>query len=199
MDFQAIKRKVFILLSVIVAGIVLVYVFAFSGEKAKPPANFQETRAHAALISQDIVNLTEKTGEKIKNMNIPEIGGGIEEALALIRDARSTNAESYKKASELALDLQKLASMLDQIEPDISKQLAYEAVATELALVSELIAYTENLNTFLDSLATLIINRDLRSESQVQLNLRLVNEKITRINKINKEFIKKMEEFDKSF
>lgn len=199
MDFQTVKRKVFILLSAILAGVVLVYVFAFSGEKPKPPANFQEIRAHAAFISQNIVNLTEKTGEKIRAVNIPEIGGSIEEALALIRDARSTNAESYKKASELALDLQRLASMLDQIEPEISKRLAYEAVATELALVSELIAYTENLNTFLDSLTALIINRDLRSESQVQLNLQLVNEKITRINKINKEFIKKMEEFDKSF
>lgn len=199
MDFQAIRRKTLTLLSVIVAGVVLVYIFAFSSKKPEPPADFQEIRAHAALVSQDIVDLTEKTGEKIKLVNIPEIGNSVDGALALIRDARSTNAESYKKASELALDLQKLASLLDKIEPEISRQLAYEAIATELALVSELIAYTQNLNTFLDSLAMLIVNRDLNSESQVQSNLRLVNEKIATINKINKEFIKKMEEFDKSF
>lgn len=163
------------------------------------PDDFVNTRREAVFVSQKIVDLTQKTNDKISEVNVLNINGGdTEKIISLIQEARSTNNEAYQSAVDLAEKLRLLTESMKNIDSEESQRIAYDAVATELNLVSEFISYTQKLNEFLDNLAAVITIESQESKIRIQNNLRDVNEKTAVINNLNKQFLQKMDEFDTS-
>ncbi|MEK7630036.1 MAG: hypothetical protein AAB432_01470 [Patescibacteria group bacterium] len=192
------KITIRIIISIIALGL-LVYLFKIVYHPGiQLPANFINSREQAALVSQKIVELTTRTANKISSLNVPSVASNPNEALLLIRDARETNSEAYNQAFELSQNLQKLGESLSQIKDTYSQQTAYEALATELSLVSQFIIYTQNLNSFLDKLSVFINAGSSANQMAVKDALAEVNDRANAINKLNQDFLSKMADFDNS-
>jgi hypothetical protein len=181
------------------AGLLGAGVYFFLFDKNQLPPKFLESRREAAMISQAIVNLTDNTNQKIKAINLEDLNGNIETAIKLIREARESNAQAYAKSSALARHLQQLAESLTDLKSKKLQQEAYEAVAVELSLVSEFIGYTQTINNFFDSLSRAIVTDSFADRRAVQERLQEVNYQVEKINNLNKEFLIKINKFDKSF
>jgi hypothetical protein len=194
---SALKKTGFIALPIAIIIGVLVY-FAVSGAKTTVPPSFTAARQNAASVSHDIVTLTTSVNQNIQAANAAEAKGDTNAVLAAIGDARTANAAAYEKAFALSQNLQQMTQALTDINSAPSRQMAYEAVAVELSLVSEFIAYTGSLNDFLNTLARSIAVDGLSGNSAVADVLKIVNDRAATIDKLNQEFNQKMDAFDAS-
>ncbi|MEK7464242.1 MAG: hypothetical protein AAB617_00490 [Patescibacteria group bacterium] len=183
-------------------GTALILVAVFGGYfilrtwSLKLPNDFLIYRQNTADVSEKIVALANEVNEKIKAVNISDLNGEDEKAVALILDARGKNIATYSQAFELSKNLENLARSLDDISSRRTQRLAYEAVAVELSLVSEFIVYTRDLNNFLDSLSHAIVTGESRDREMAQKFLDDVNKQVSKINSLNKEFAEKTKEFN---
>lgn len=191
------NRLVWILSGIVAASAVIYALVVFSPISTGAPREFLEARRAAANTSKQIVDLTNLAGEKIREVNISSLSGGREKALQLIRDARATNTAAYKKAFELSQNLQRLVETLREIKSVNAQRTAYDAVATELSLVSEFIGYTQSLNAFLDHLGVLVTADTIKNQEAVRLSLQEVNSRAAQVNKLNNAFNSKMQDLDK--
>jgi hypothetical protein len=182
----------------ITGGLLAAYALSGNEKQLNLPSDFLISKNEAALISQRIADLTQKTNEKIKAANISDFNNDSNSTLLFIQEARENNIKAYNNAVELSRYLQKLAESLTNIKSAKSQRLAMEAIATELGLVSEFIIYTQKLNNFLETLAKAITTNLPRDRKAIQNSLDEVNLSVNYINQLNYEFLKKMEEFEKS-
>lgn len=193
------NRRVFLIFIAFAVVFVFVFFLVKTSHSEKLPADFLDAKRDAASISQKIVELTTATNEKIKAVNLLDLNGKKDETLSLIQEARVTNNEAYSQAFNLSQDLQKMAESLGKIKSVKSQGAAYEAIAVELALVSEFISYTQSLNKFLDTLSIAISTNSFLNRQTAEIYLKEVNEKVATINNLNQEFLVKIDKFDKKF
>ena len=163
------------------------------------PQNFLLSRKTVALISQNIVDLTNKTSDKITAANTADNAGDKTNARVLIEDAQVKNKEAYRAAAQLADQLKILTESLSQMKSLDSQRLAYQAVATELSLVTEFVVYTQNLNDFLEKLIVSMETDVKVSKSDIAGALKNTNDSAKKINSLNAEFNDRMVRLDKSF
>ncbi len=185
----------------VVSLIVLFIVFYILAKLSAPvtlPTEFLSARQAAAAVGAQIVSLTNATNDKIKAVNISDLDGNVAAARNLLEEARNDNGEAYAQAFELSQNLQRIAESMRQVSSLKSQRLVYEAVSIELSLVSEFITYTQNLNEFLNSLSRALANEDPSDRQLVLNSLDAVNRNVNKINSLNREFLAKIGEFDKS-
>ncbi len=192
------SRKITIGIIIVLLAIAGGIVYYSGGGIGSVPFSFTEARKAAVVVSQDIVTLTSKTNATIQAINAAENTGSASQMLGLIDEARATNARAYKKAFELSKNLQQMTEALSRVGSRESQQLAYEAVAIELSLTSEFIAYTGALNDFLNTLAKTTTPGTYGSRQALAQELATVNGKAAIINNMNREFNAKMAAFDAS-
>lgn len=184
-------------LFLVVVVFAIVY-FVSSSSSVDVSDRFTDARKKAAIVSGDIVRLTNETNDKITQINVLDVKGNTEEALALIQSAKSSNSAAYVKAFELSQNLKSLTESLGDIRSSNNQRVAYEAIAIELSLVSEFISYTQALNVFLDNLSQLIVANTTQNQNMVRSSISSVNEKTFSINNLNRQFLDKMRVFDES-
>ncbi|MFA6365431.1 MAG: hypothetical protein WCW78_03455 [Candidatus Paceibacterota bacterium] len=162
------------------------------------PQDFVIARQNAAGVSQHIVDLTSATRDKINAANVSELAGDNKKTQQFIDEARIINNEAYQNASNLAEFLKNLAGSLTTLQSTASQRIAYQAIATELSLVSEFIVYTQNLNSFLDALSAAGEGNTPVRKTAIEATLKKTNSSAHTINDLNKEFLDRMASFDKS-
>lgn len=186
-------RSILIVVSLLVAvGIVVSSINATA-----VPDSFENSRASASKVSENIVRLTGLTGSHIASINFSDLQGDRAKALRVIEDARASNKSAYDEAFILSQHLKEMTLSLSEL-PRRSQGFAYEAVAIELSLVAEFISYTESLNIFLDKLSFAVSSRTTAARAEAQDSLKKVNERVSKINVLNSEFQEKMRLFDES-
>lgn len=173
------------------------YLFVFNVSENLSP-EFFAAREAASLTSGKIVTLANLTSVRIAKIQVSDADTDVDTTLALIRGARDSNSDAYAQAFALSRHLQKITETLREIRSRKSQQLAYEAVSVELGLISELMAYTERLNRFLEGLAKAVAVPSDTNKQNINQYLKEVNEKVATINKLNKEFLRRMRVFDES-
>ncbi len=194
MDKTLIKKMSIVIVPILIVVGLLVY-FVGSLRSNPTPIDFSAARQRASVISQDIVNLTTDTGKKINEANQAEANGDINRILSLISDAKNSNSSAYQKAFDMSQLLQQMAESLNSVQSN-KQEIGYQAIATELSLVSEFIAYTKNLNDFLNILAQSALDETPNSQKAINDALQKVNQKTTLINGLNRDFVDKMAAFD---
>lgn len=191
-----IKLAVILILMVIIGyGI---WFFA-SKPPLKPPLEFLEARQQGAEISQKIVELTTDTNQKIKEINSFDFSGDYNKALILIDEAKNKNSEANSQAIKLADEMRKMAESLNKISAVKSRQLAIEAISSEMSLIANFIDYTATLDRFLNNLRLAIATSNIKYRRLAEENLSEINDKTLKINSSNQEFLDKIKDFDKSF
>ena len=191
------RTKIIITAVVIVLAMGAIVAIAARG-RGELPQSFLIARKNASLVSQHIVDLMTQTGEKIAAANAADLAGDPSRAEALINDARASNDEAYRNAGELSAHLKDLATSVVSLSSRSRQSVAYEAVATELALVSEFIVYTQNLNDFFDKLSLAIETGRRSNKNDAAAALTVVNEGAKKINALNADFQARIKAFDSS-
>ena len=193
------KHKIFwITVASFVILLVVFYILARLSAPVSLPPEFLSARREAASASEKIVSLTNATNNKIKAVNISDLDGNVAAARNLLEEARKDNGAAYSQAFELSQNLQRITESMQQVSSLKSQRLVYEAVSVELALVSEFITYTQNLNEFLSSLSQALATNNPSDRQLVLNNLDAVNRNVNKINLLNQEFLSKIGEFDRS-
>ncbi len=194
MEKAIIKKFILAFGAILVVAGLMVYLLS-SLEGIVIPADFTAARQKAAIISQDIVNITNETGKSIELANRAESEGDLQRILGLIEEAKKSNTLAYQKAFELSQSIQQMAESLKGVQ-SVSQQIGFEAVAMELSLVSEFISYTGTLNEFLNNLAKSVSNGSSNGGT-IGDNLRDINNRVVLINALNRNFAEKMAAFDR--
>ncbi len=192
------KRTKIIITAVVLVLAIGGFIALAASNRTALPQSFLIARKNASLTSQHIVDLTTQIGEKVTAANAADLSGDTLSAEALIDDARAANAEAYKNAGELSSHLKDLANSLTSLGSPSRQSVAYEAVATDLSLVSEFIVYTQNLNDFFDKLSLAIETRTRAHKNDAAAALTVVNEGAKKINALNADFQTRMRTFDTS-
>lgn len=189
--------KIFIRASLLLAGGgLLAYLVGAGVAASRLPDEFVRARQSAAAISQQIVDLSALTGEKLSEVNLSDLRGETARALALISDARAANDSAYRKAFELTQRLQELAQSLKGVASVTKQREGSEAIAIELSLVSEFIIYTQKVEDFLQILERVVQTNMERDRVAAAAALDEVNEKVVSINQLNLSFRKAIGVFE---
>ncbi len=189
-NMEVLKKAGGIILSVTV---VLLFVY-FVGllDKSEPlPEEFVKEYREIVVGSKEVAEISNSVADKIEEVDDLEASGKTSTALQLIEEARALNEKARNKASKLLFQLENLTEMTLRIESHKQKKELAEAVQTELALVSEFVGYTSNVDEFLDSLSIAVVSDEKVDKSVVRRNLQLVNEKRQTINDLSDRFLAK--------
>ena len=182
----------------IVLGMGLLYLAGYFiiGQSFVPP-QFNEARNKSGLFAKEIVALTE---ESLKNLDVISLNDreyNFRKALDLVREELERAKNSRLKAIELTNQLDAMARGAAGITPSRARDLAMQAVADELSLISHLIVYNDILNGLLQTLE-FKFSGDIRYDSQdVQNLIQSMNTEAREINNLNESFNQKMQELDK--
>jgi hypothetical protein len=201
MDEQAKKTLLILSLSlvgIVVALSVLAFGLPYIQKRAPLPTGFSESRSRAAEISRDIVSLSNETNDKVKALSALDPKKDKAQATALVADAKAKNNEAYAKAVDLSKELEGMSNSFKGIKSLDLQRIMYDGIAVEIALVTEFIQYTKDFNGFLEAVSAFLANPTPEHKLAVQAGESAVNTRVTNINRLNDEFLKRMDEFEKA-
>lgn len=189
------KNKFYIGFSIIViAGYVTYKVILAS--TFGTPQDFSEARERGALISQEIVNLSNDLNSRLKEINELDKKGSLTEALQKTTELATKSAEIRSKAVELSAELEKMTSSIPKIKKEESKQAVLDSVSNRLALISRLINYSDYVYQLLAVLRDRFTNQYVEY-GKVDSLIAQINDEVEAVNTFNQSAISAMEKFDK--
>jgi uncharacterized phage infection (PIP) family protein YhgE len=193
---QLTKRRLMLFLSIF--ALLLIGYFVIRGVMAARnavPADFQEARSRGAVISQDIVNISNEINEEIVQINDLEKAKKYKEALAAVSSLEQDAQEVRDRAADLSKELKIMAENLESLSPEEARQEALDSISYRLDLLNHLITYTEQLNQLSATLTRRLQNRNT-PVGNIPLLVSQINEEIKAINNFNSLAGQAMDRFD---
>lgn len=164
------------------------------------PSAFSDARIKGSEIAQRIVFLSRETLSSIQKVAEYDRKRNYSEALLAISNAIIANRENQAEAIRLSSQLTAMAENLPKITPGSAREIATQAVTTEVALVSRLIYYNTYLSQLFETLKVKFEKPWVAYlDGQVNDLVGKINDEAKAINELNKQFNSSMAEFDKIF
>lgn len=161
------------------------------------PTEFTQARLEGALISQNIVNVSNQLLDNLKKVSELEKKAEYLEALNLTTQTLKQSQEIRNEAVKLAQELEKMTVSLSGIRSAQAKQAALESVSNRLALINRLINYSDYLNQLLEVLRNRFFLGTSSENRQIDDLIAKINNEVKAINNFNAGAIAAMEKFDK--
>lgn len=160
------------------------------------PDEFQDARQVSAEISSQIVELTSTTNNKIKDINYSDWNGDYAKALELVRQAKEDNKNAFNQAVELSNKLKVMAEAIPEIRSAEKRQIAQEAVAIELSIITHFINYNKSIEDLLVVLENRFLTSTEKYERDIDIKLYEINTLAAGINNMNQQFNERMTKLD---
>lgn len=160
------------------------------------PNEFQDARQISAEISRQIVELTSSTNNKIKDINYSDWNGDYTKALELVRQAKEDNKDAFNQAVELSNKLKIMAEAIPEIRSSEKRQIAQEAVAIELSIITHFINYNKSIEDLLAVLENRFLTSTEKYERDIDVKLYEINTLVAGINNMNQQFSERMTKLD---
>lgn len=184
--------------AIIVAFLAIVFGGYFLGVRqlnsSTPPVDFTEARMRGAVISQDIVNLSNEISKDLETVNRLDNEGESREALSAIVPVLEKTNNLKKKAAELSMELEKMTASLLKVKSQDAQRAAMESITNRMALISRLLSYGDYMTQLAETLRRRFINAST-SQSVAQI-VAQINAEITAINNFNRAAGQAMDRFD---
>ncbi len=184
---------------VLAAAMVLVLRYVIFPAKFLP-GEFTEARIKGSEVAQKIVVLSRENLALLDKVATYDEQNNHPEALIAISNALIKNRENQTQAIRLAQQLTVMAEQAPRIRPVGASEIATEAVASEVTLVSRLITYNDYLNQLFETLKVKF-DKPWVSYLDGQVNdlVNKTNDEAQAINELNKKFIASMAQLDVIF
>ncbi len=186
---------VFIIVFVFMAGggYAAVRLFKFS---PAVPKEFTDARTQGALISQNIVDLSNKSIADLEQINELDARGDYTDALTLTTNVINQSQAIRDQAITLSSQIETMTRSLSSIDSFDARQVALESIASRLALVSRLINYSGYLGQLLDTLRNHFTGVPPKTHEVATL-VDQINAEVNAINNFNNQATQSMAKFDK--
>jgi hypothetical protein len=193
MPYLSRKMKVLsVFIAIILVGAITAW---FSNRAAGVPQNFAQARQQGALIAQSIVNLSDQSANDLAEVNTMDTSGHYAQALALTTNIIAKNQSIHDQAVSLSSQIKIMAESLPGITSPTAQQAALNAISSRLALVSELINYSNDLERLLTTLQRHFSGAPV-TPGEVKAIVDQINTDVNAINNFNNQAQKAMVQFD---
>lgn len=164
------------------------------------PGEFSEARIKGSDVAQRIVEISRDNLALLDEVAKYDRVSNHPEALIAISRAIIQNRDNQVEAIRLSEQLTAMAEQAPRIRPLRAKEIATEAVAAEVALVSRLIYYNSYLSQLFETLKVKFEKPWVAYlDGQVNDLINKINDEAQAINELNKKFVASMAELDKIF
>lgn len=147
-----------------------------------------------AIISQDIVNLSNEISKDLEVVNRLDNEGKSREALSAVVPILEKINNLKKRAAELSGELGKMTASLLNVKSQEAQQVAMESITNRMALISRLLSYSDYMTQLVDVLRRRFINAST-TQSVAEI-VGQINAEITAINSFNRAAGQAMDRFD---
>jgi dynactin complex subunit len=159
------------------------------------PANFTAARAQGAIITQTIVNNSNQSTDELNAINKYDQEGDYTDALASTTALISQNAGVRTEAVQLAAQIQQMSTEIPNIKSTDAQQAAVQSMTNRLALINELLTYSNDLNHLLVVLQSRFSGTP-QPNSEVSNIVSQINADVNMINNFNAQAGQAMDKFD---
>ncbi len=177
-------------MALILAGVIS---FRFVSWKSIPQ-DFVDARIQGAIISQNIVGLSNQSANDLERISRLDQQGNFVEASNVVVETIKKSKDIRSQAVELSDQVSKMTVSLSGINSFEARQAALEAISSRLALISRLINYSEYLNQLLQALQAKFAKQS--GDSNVESIIVQINAEVTSINSFNGQATQAMNRFD---
>lgn len=160
------------------------------------PQAFTDARMKGALISQNIVNLSNQSTLDLVKINEYDAQGNYTEALNLTTEVIVRSQEIRDQAVELSSQVEEMTRALNNLDSFDARQAALESISNRLALLSRLINYSGYLGQLLDVLRNNFTGKTYDGK-EVTFLIDQINAEVRAINSFNSQAGQAMDRFDK--
>ncbi len=167
----------------------------FSSKKGGVPNDFTQAREQGALIAQNIVDLSNQSTNDLVRVNDFDKLGDYTDALVLTTNIIAKNQNLHDQAVSLSGQIEAMAKSLPDISSSEARQAALDAISSRLALVSELINYSGDLEKLLFTLQGHFTGVSIK-RGDVQAIVDQINTDVNAINNFNGHAQQSMVQFD---
>lgn len=161
----------------------------------KVPADFTAARLQGAIIAQTIVNNSNQSTAELEQINKYDQEGDYSAALASTTDLISESAGLRNEAVQLSAQVSQMTTDLSDITSQPAQQAAFESISSRLALINELISYSNDLDRLLTALQSRFSGTPV-PDSQVTAIVNQINTDVNAINNFNAQAGQAMDKFD---
>jgi hypothetical protein len=183
------------IIAVFLALIAVGVLTAWFSSKKSVPQDFMEARQQGALIAQNIVDLSDQSTQDLTQVNGLDKSGDYTDALVLTTNIISKNKTLRDQATSLSGQVEAMAKSLPEISSSEAQQAALNAISSRLALVSELVNYSDDLNKLLVTLQGHFTGTSIK-QGDVQTIVDQINTDVNAINNFNSQAQSSMVQFD---
>lgn len=184
------------ILGLVLAVLILIFSVRYLMGQSFVPSNFQTARQEGSEISAGIVAILGESVQSLDKIAEADKNYNFSRALRLVDDELEKVEKAKQKAAELTKVLDKMARAVQEITPKRARDLALEAVSSEISLISHLMIYNDTLTGILKTLQYKF-SGDIRYDAKdVQTLVESLNKETREINALNDLFNEKMREFD---
>ncbi len=164
------------------------------------PGEFTDARQKGSQVAGRIIELSRDNLALLNEVARYDRANDHPEALIAISNAIIQNRENQVEAIRLSEQLTAMAEQAPRIRPARGREIATEAVAAEVALVSRLIYYNSYLSQLFETLKVKFEKPWVAYlDGQVNDLINKINDEAQAINELNKKFLALMVELDQIF
>jgi flagellar basal body-associated protein FliL len=192
LNFSRKAKIVIVFLAIIIVGTITAW---FSNKKSGVPKEFTQAREQGALIAQNIVDLSDQSTNDLTRVNDLDKSGDYTDALTLTTNIVAKNQALHDQAVSLSDQIEIMAKSLPDISSSEARQAALDTISSRLALVSELISYSGDLEHLLVTLQGHFTGTSIKS-GDVQTIVTQINTDVNAINNFNDQAQQSMVNFD---
>jgi len=160
------------------------------------PIAFTNARLQGALISQEIVDISNSSTAELAQVNKDDQSGDYTDALTLTTNLVNQSEQMRNQAVDLSNQIGSMTQSLSDINSFQAQQAALEAISSRLALINQLINYSGDLDKLLLVLQARFSGRP-ESNATVQGLVNQINTDVNAINNFNAQGEQAMQQFDK--
>ena len=184
----------------IIATFVIVVILGYGIAKFwqaqnKVPAAFTVARLQGAIIAQEIVGNSNQSTAELEAISAYDEEGNYSKALASTTDMINQSAGLRNEAVQLSAQVSEMTADLPQITSPTAQQAALDSISSQLALMNELVTYSNDLDRLLAVLQSRFAG-NLVPDTQVSAIVTQVNVDVTAINNFNTQATQAMAKFD---
>jgi hypothetical protein len=159
------------------------------------PANFTVARTQGAIIAQTIVNDSNQSTDELNAINKYDQEGDYTDALASTTDLINRSAGLRTEAVQLAVQVQQMSTEIPNVKSTDAQQAAIQSMTNRLALINELITYSNDLNHLLGVLQARFSGTP-QPNGEVDSIVTQINADVNMINNFNTQAGQAMDKFD---
>jgi hypothetical protein len=189
------SRRTKIIATFIIVVVVGYGIAKFWQTANKVPASFTAARLQGAIIAQTIVNNSNQSTAALEAISQYDENGNYSEALASTTALINQSAGLRTEAVQLSAQVGQMTSDLQDITSPTAQQAALDAISSQLALINELITYSNDLDRLLGVLQSRF-NGTFVPNSQVTGIVNQINTDVNAINNFNAQASQAMTKFD---